>query len=30
LRDEAYGRSGWLMDPFGFRWNIVAPAGGSA
>jgi PhnB protein len=30
LRDETYGRSGWLMDPFGFRWNIVAPAGGSA
>jgi PhnB protein len=25
LRDEVFGRSGWLVDPFGFRWNIVGP-----
>lgn len=22
LADEFYGRSGWLVDPFGHRWNI--------
>lgn len=25
LRDEPYGRSGWLKDPFGYRWNITTP-----
>jgi len=25
LADEGFGRSGWLVDPFGHRWNIVAP-----
>jgi PhnB protein len=25
LNDEAFGRSGWLVDPYGHRWNIVAP-----
>ena len=24
LKDEPYGRSGWLHDPFGYRWNIVS------
>src|SRR5574341_1263710 len=24
LKDEPFGRSGWLVDPFGHRWNIVA------
>ncbi|MEX2236962.1 MAG: VOC family protein [Dehalococcoidia bacterium] len=26
LSDEFYGRSGWLVDPFGHRWNIYKPA----
>jgi PhnB protein len=25
LSDEPFGRSGWLIDPFGHRWNIVQP-----
>jgi uncharacterized glyoxalase superfamily protein PhnB len=25
LKDEFYGRSGWLVDPFGHRWNIRQP-----
>jgi PhnB protein len=25
LRDEPFGRSGWIVDPFGHRWNIVGP-----
>jgi PhnB protein len=25
LRDEPYGRTGWLVDPFGHRWCISQP-----
>ncbi len=25
LKDELYGRAGWLKDPFGHRWNISTP-----
>jgi len=25
LKDEPFGRSGWLVDPFGHRWNIHQP-----
>lgn len=25
LKDEPYGRSGTLVDPFGHRWNIHTP-----
>jgi PhnB protein len=25
LTDEAYGRAGWLTDPFGHRWCITTP-----
>lgn len=28
LKDEPYGRSGWLVDPFGHRWCINGPAAG--
>lgn len=23
LKDEPYGRSGWVVDPFGHRWSIM-------
>jgi PhnB protein len=23
LRDEPYGRAGWVVDPFGYRWSIM-------
>lgn len=23
LRDEPYGRAGWIFDPFGHRWSIM-------
>jgi PhnB protein len=23
LKDEPYGRGGWVIDPFGHRWNIM-------
>ncbi len=23
MRDEPYGRGGWLVDPFGHRWSIM-------
>lgn len=26
--DNPIGRSGWLVDPFGHRWNLVSPAEG--
>lgn len=26
--DEPFGRSGWLVDPSGHRWNIMTPAAG--
>lgn len=26
LKDEPYGRTGWLVDPFGHRWCISGPA----
>jgi len=29
LKDEGFGRSGWLIDPFGHRWNVVTPKEGS-
>jgi PhnB protein len=25
LKDDGPGRSGWLVDPFGHRWNILTP-----
>jgi PhnB protein len=25
LRDEPYGRVGWVVDPFGHRWALEAP-----
>lgn len=26
LKDEPYGRGGWVFDPFGHRWSIQQPA----
>ncbi|OAI38570.1 hypothetical protein AYO38_09385 [bacterium SCGC AG-212-C10] len=23
MKDEPYGRGGWLIDPFGHRWNVA-------
>jgi uncharacterized glyoxalase superfamily protein PhnB len=23
IRDEPYGRGGWLLDPFGHRWSVM-------
>jgi PhnB protein len=23
IKDEPYGRGGWIVDPFGHRWNIM-------
>jgi PhnB protein len=25
LTDEPYGRSAWLVDPFGHRWHLLRP-----
>jgi len=25
LKDEPYGRGGWLVDPFGHRWHLLRP-----
>ena len=25
IRDEPYGRGGWIFDPWGHHWNILAP-----
>lgn len=25
IAEAPYGRGGWVMDPFGFRWNIQQP-----
>jgi PhnB protein len=25
LKDEPYGRAGWILDPFGHRWSIMTP-----
>jgi PhnB protein len=25
IKDEPYGRGGWLYDPFGHRWSIMTP-----
>ena len=25
IRDAPYGRGGWVVDPFGHRWNIQQP-----
>lgn len=25
LKDEPYGRGGWVIDPFGHRWHIHTP-----
>ncbi|HEY7295047.1 MAG TPA: VOC family protein [Dehalococcoidia bacterium] len=25
LKDEPYGRAGWVVDPFGHRWSIMTP-----
>ena len=25
LKDEPYGRAGWVIDPFGHRWSIMTP-----
>ena len=25
VTDEPYGRGGWLLDPFGHRWNLMRP-----
>lgn len=27
LADQPYGRGGWLVDPFGHRWNVLAQSG---
>ncbi|HEY9410627.1 MAG TPA: VOC family protein [Jiangellaceae bacterium] len=26
IEDSPHGRNGWLVDPFGHRWNIAGPA----
>jgi PhnB protein len=26
LRDEPYGRTAWVVDPFGHRWCITSPS----
>lgn len=26
LKDEPYGRSGWLLDPWGHHWSIMSDA----
>ncbi|MEX0683914.1 MAG: VOC family protein [Dehalococcoidia bacterium] len=28
LKDEPYGRTGWVVDPYGHRWCINAPIQG--
>ena len=28
MKDEPYGRSGWLIDPFGHRWSVMTPRHG--
>jgi PhnB protein len=25
MTDAPYGRGGWLVDPFGHRWNVMTP-----
>lgn len=25
ISEAPYGRGGWLLDPFGFRWNLMTP-----
>lgn len=25
ITDAPYGRGGWLVDPFGHRWNLMTP-----
>jgi PhnB protein len=25
IKDEPYGRGGWIVDPFGHRWSIQTP-----
>lgn len=25
LKDEPYGRGGWIVDPFGYRWSVMTP-----
>ncbi len=25
IKDEPYGRGGWMADPYGYHWNILAP-----
>lgn len=25
LKNEPYGRGGWVVDPFGHRWSIMTP-----
>lgn len=25
LKDDPYGRGGWVIDPFGHRWHIYTP-----
>lgn len=25
IREEPYGRGGWVIDPFGHHWNIMKP-----
>jgi PhnB protein len=25
LKDEPYGRGGWLVDPFGHHWSVMTP-----
>ncbi len=26
ISQAPYGRGGWLLDPYGFRWNVMTPA----
>ncbi len=25
IKDEPYGRGGWIADPYGYHWNVFVP-----